>query len=68
MPPRPSLKRLLLIWLLPAMLLLVAAGGLTAYGIALRSATQAYDRALLDTALALAGQIHVNTRGCGGSG
>ena len=41
------------------MLLLVAAGGLTAYGIALRSATQAYDRALLDTALALAGQIHV---------
>ncbi|HJW04146.1 MAG TPA: sensor histidine kinase [Azospira sp.] len=59
MPPRPSLKRLLLLWLLPAMLLLVAAGGLTAYGIALRSATQAYDRALLDTALALAGQIHV---------
>lgn len=59
MPPRPSLKRLLLLWLLPAMLLLVAAGGLTAYGIALRSATRAYDRALLDTALAIVGQIHV---------
>jgi len=56
---RPSLRRLLLTWLLPAMLTLVAAGALTAYGIALRSATWAYDRALLDTALALSGQIRV---------
>ncbi|MDK9689757.1 sensor histidine kinase [Azospira sp.] len=56
---QPSLRRLLLIWLLPAMLALVAAGGLMAYGIALRSATWAYDRALLDTSLALSGQIHI---------
>lgn len=52
-----SLHRQLLRWLLPAMLLLLAAGALTAYSIALRSAVHAYDRALLDTALALAGQI-----------
>jgi len=56
---RPSLRKLLLAWLLPAMLVLVAAGALTAYGIALRAATWAYDRALLDTAVALSGQIHV---------
>lgn len=59
MASRPSLRRLLLVWVLPSMLGLVAAGALTAYGIALRSATWAYDRALLDTALALSGQIHV---------
>lgn len=52
-----SLRRQLLRWLLPAMLALLAAGALTAYSIALRSAIRAYDRALLDTALALAGQI-----------
>lgn len=59
MASRPSLRRLLLVWVLPSMLGLVAAGALTAYGIALRSATWAYDRALLDTALALSGQIHI---------
>lgn len=54
----PSLRRQLLRWLLPAMLVLLAAGALTAYSVALGSAVRAYDRALLDTALALAGQIH----------
>ena len=54
---RSSLRRQLLRWLLPAMLLLLAAGALTAYTVALRSAISAYDRSLLDTALALAGQI-----------
>lgn len=39
------------------MLAMMAAGAFTAYSIALRSAIHAYDRALLDTALALAGQI-----------
>jgi len=52
-----SLRRQLLRWLLQAMLLLLAAGALTAYSVALGSAVRAYDRALLDTALALAGQI-----------
>ena len=61
MKPPTSLRRKLLLWLLPAMLLMMAAGALTAYSIALRSAIRAYDRALLDTALALAGQIHVRT-------
>lgn len=40
------------------MLLLLAAGALTAYSVALRSALHAYDHALFDTALAIAGQIH----------
>lgn len=39
------------------MFLLLAAGALTAYSVALGNAIRAYDRALLDTALALAGQI-----------
>lgn len=56
----PSLRRQLLHWLLPAMLLLLAAGALTAYSVALRSAVRAYDRALLDTAHALAGQIQAS--------
>jgi len=55
-----TLHRQLLRWLLPAMLLLLAAGAFTAYSVALGSAIRAYDRALLDTALALAGQIHSN--------
>jgi len=55
-----SLRRQLLRWLLPAMLLLLAAGALTAYSVALGSAIRAYDRALLDTAHALAGQIQAN--------
>jgi len=52
-----SLRVLLLRWLLPAMLLLLLAGAATAYWVALRSATKAYDRALLDTSLAIAQQL-----------
>lgn len=55
----PSLRRQLLLRLLPAMLLLIVAGAFVAYSVALRSAVHAYDRALLDSALALAGQIRV---------
>lgn len=58
MSAAPSLRRQLLLRLLPAMLLLLVAGALTAYSVALRSAILAYDRALLDTAIALAGQVH----------
>jgi two-component system sensor histidine kinase TctE len=39
------------------MLLLLLAGAATAYWVALRSATKAYDRALLDTSLAIAQQL-----------
>jgi two-component system sensor histidine kinase TctE len=53
-----SLRGLLLGRLLPAMLALVLASALVAYVIAHRAATLAYDRSLLDAALALAGQVH----------
>lgn len=54
-----SLRQLLLGWLLPPLVLLLAAGAIAAYQITLRAATQAYDRALLDGALALAKQIRI---------
>ena len=54
-----SLRFLLLRWLLPAMLVLLLAGAMTAYSVALRSATKAYDRALFDTALAIVGQLTI---------
>ena len=57
---QPSLRFLLLRWLVPAMLVLLLAGAATAYWVALRSATKAYDRALLDTALAIVGQLKLD--------
>ena len=54
-----SLRGLLLFWLLPATVLFSGAAALTAYGIAFTSASHAYDRALLDTALALSEQVRV---------
>jgi two-component system, OmpR family, sensor histidine kinase TctE len=56
---QPSLRFLLLRWLLPAMLVLLLAGAVTAYWVALRSATKAYDRALFDTALAIVEQLTI---------
>lgn len=52
-----SLRLILLGRLLPALLILLIAGAATAYWIAWRSATKAYDRALYDTALAIVGQL-----------
>jgi len=57
--PQSSLRFLLLRWLLPAMLLLLLAGAVTAYWVAFRSATKAYDRALFDTALAIVEQLTI---------
>ena len=54
-----SLRNQLLRWLLPAMLALLLAGAITAYWVALRSATKAYDRALFDTALAIVDQLAI---------
>ena len=54
-----SLRFLLLRWLLPAMLALLLGGAVTAYWVAWRSATKAYDRALFDTALAIVGQLTI---------
>lgn len=54
-----SLRFLLLRRLLPAMLALLGAGAAMAYWVALHSATGAYDRSLLDTALAIVDQIRI---------
>jgi len=54
-----SLRFLLLRRLLPALLLLLMAGAATAYWVAWRSATKAYDRALFDTALAITEQLRI---------
>lgn len=54
-----SLRFLLLRRLLPAMLALLLAGAATAYWVAWRSATKAYDRALFDTALAITEQLRL---------
>lgn len=54
---RPSLRFLLLRRLAPAMLAILAAGAGTAYWVAVHSATQAYDRSLFNTAVAIAGQL-----------
>ncbi|MBS1188350.1 MAG: ATP-binding region, ATPase-like:Histidine kinase, region:Histidine kinase N-terminal [Rhodocyclaceae bacterium] len=56
---RLSLRFLLLRRLLPAMAGLLAAGAATAYWVAHRSATTAYDRSLLDTALAIVDQLSI---------
>lgn len=57
--PQASLRFLLLRRLLPAMLALLLAGAATAYWVAWRSATKAYDRALFDTALAITEQLRL---------
>lgn len=54
-----SLRGQLLRRLLPALLLLLLAGAATAYWVAWHSATKAYDRALLDTALAISEQLRL---------
>ncbi len=59
MTVQPSLHFLLLRRLLPAMLVVLAAGAAASYWIALRSTNLAYDRSLLNTALALAGQVRI---------
>ena len=45
--------------LLPAMLVLLLLGALAAYWVALRAATKAYGRGLLDTAFTIAEQLRV---------
>lgn len=54
-----SLRVQLLRRLLPAMLALLLAGAGTAYWVAWRSATKAYDRALFDTTLAISDQLRM---------
>jgi hypothetical protein len=54
-----SLRLMLIDRLLPAMLGLLLIGALAANWVALRAATKAYDRGLLDTAFAIAEQLRV---------
>lgn len=60
MPVSFSLRQRLTYWLVGPLILLVAAGTLVSYRIALSAATRAYDSALLDPALAIASHIHRN--------
>lgn len=55
----PSLRYLLLRRLLPAMLAMLVAGASIAYWVALHSANLAYDRSLLNTALAVSEQARI---------
>ena len=61
MPPRKttSLRLMLIDRLLPALLVLLLFGAVAANWLALRAATKAYDRSLLDTAFAIAEQLRV---------
>jgi len=53
-----SLRQRLTYWLVGPLILLVVAGTLVSYRIALSAATRAYDSALLDPALAIASHLH----------
>ena len=55
---RPSVRRLLLGWLLPALVLLVPLGAALIYWLALLPAHDALDSALTDTAVALSRIVH----------
>jgi len=56
---RTSLRLQLLRRLVPAMLIALLCGALTAYWVAWHSATKAYDRALFDATLAIADQLKI---------
>lgn len=58
-PNTNSLRMMLIDRLLPAMLILLLLGALAAYWVALRAATKAYDRGLLDTAFTIAEQLRI---------
>ncbi|MCP5268365.1 MAG: sensor histidine kinase N-terminal domain-containing protein [Zoogloeaceae bacterium] len=53
-----SLRQRLLAWLLPGVLLFLVASGTSAYFVASRNANEAYDRSLLNLAIALGNQVH----------
>jgi len=57
--PRPSLRRALLLWLLLPLLLLIPLTAALIYALALRPALDGLDRALTDTAVALAQIVDV---------
>ena len=58
-----SIRRRLLLFLIPSLLLLVLCAGVLTYGVALSVATSAYDRSLLDPALDMADNIRTGADG-----
>ena len=61
--PQPSLRRVLLLWLLLPLLLLIPLSAALIYGLALRPALDGLDRALTDTAVALAQIVNIDGSG-----
>ena len=59
----PSIRRRLLSFLIPALLLLVACAAVVSYMLALHAATTAYDRSLLDPALDMAENVRLGANG-----
>ena len=60
---RSSVRRRLLLFLIPSLLLLIVGAAALTYHVALRVATSAYDRSLLDPALDIAANIEVDSSG-----
>jgi two-component system sensor histidine kinase TctE len=60
---RGSIRRRLLLFLIPSLLLLVVGAAALTYHVALRVATSAYDRSLLDPALDIAANIRDDASG-----
>ena len=59
MTPRHSLRRLLLLWLLPSVMVMLALSMLGDYMLAIRPATRAYDQSLQDDALILTDHLRM---------
>ena len=63
MRPEASLRRKLLAWLLVPLAVVLVGGGIATYRTALRLAVDAYDRSLLDPALAIATRLRFDAGG-----
>ncbi|HUH95115.1 MAG TPA: sensor histidine kinase [Casimicrobiaceae bacterium] len=62
-PPRASIRRRLLLFLIPSLCILVVGASAATYFVALHVARSAYDRALLDPALDMAANVTVDANG-----
>ena len=61
--PRGSIRRRLLLFLIPSLLILIVGASSVTYFVALHVATSAYDRSLLDPALDMAANVKVDADG-----
>ena len=62
-PATPSIRRRLLLFLIPALLLLAGSAAVLSYVLALQTAASAYDRSLLDPALVMSENIRLGADG-----